>query len=210
MFFYSANANPLMKNKTNNSDKSITYTENTIRKKRKFLKNHCFEKPMLRSYHVGGKKYKFSGMETNFFSHKNIPITIILGIISSGLICNPSLVLATPTTFNATSPIDNSLMTFNATSPIDNSLMTFNATSPIDNSLMTFNATSPIDNSLMTFNATSPIDNSLMTFNATSPIDNSLMTFNATSPIDNSLMTFNATSPANDNSMANNSTFTRP
>ncbi len=117
--------------------------------------NHRFGQPLLpKCHYVKGKKYRFSGIGTICAPNLNILLITILGVIPMGLINSPVPAAATPTAFNATSPIDNSLMTFNATSPIDNSLMTFNATSPIDNSLMTFNATSPVTDNALTDNLT--------------------------------------------------------
>ena len=104
--------------------------------------NHRFGQPLLpKCHYVKGKKYRFSGMGTRCAQNPNILLIIILGIIPMGLINGPISAAATPAAFNATSPIDNSLMTFNATSPIDNSLMTFNATSPVIDNALTNNLT---------------------------------------------------------------------
>jgi hypothetical protein len=105
--------------------------------------NHRFGQPLLpKRQYVKGKKYRFSGIGTaRCAPNLNILLIIILGIIPMGLINNPIPAAATPAAFNATSPIDNSLMTFNATSPIDNSLMTFNATSPVTDNALTNNLT---------------------------------------------------------------------
>ncbi len=104
--------------------------------------NYRFGHPLLpKCHYVKGKKYRFPGIWTRCAQNLNILLIIILGIISMGLINNPIPAAATPAAFNATSPIDNSLMTFNATSPIDNSLMTFNATSPVTDNALTDNLT---------------------------------------------------------------------
>ncbi len=104
--------------------------------------NHRFRQPLLpKSHYVKGKKYRFSGKGSGCAPNLNILLIIILGIIPMGLINSPIPAAATPAAFNATSPIDNSLMTFNATSPIDNSLMTFNATSPGTDNALTNNLT---------------------------------------------------------------------
>ncbi|MDP9016149.1 MAG: hypothetical protein M3M87_05260 [Thermoproteota archaeon] len=104
--------------------------------------NHRFGQQLLpKCHYVKGKKYRFSGMGTICAPNLNILLITILGVIPMGLINSPIPAAATPAAFNATSPIDNSLMTFNATSPIDNSLMTFNATSPVTDNALTNNLT---------------------------------------------------------------------
>ncbi len=145
MFFYFASPNSHMESATTKTNMLTIYNNKAIRKKTELIKNHYIEQSISKCHYVKGKKHNFSKKGTKYTPITNISIISILAIISIGLTYNPSPATATPASFNATSPIDNSLMTFNATSPIDNSLMTFNATSPIDSSLMTINETSPID-----------------------------------------------------------------
>ncbi|MBA3978609.1 MAG: hypothetical protein H0X50_10550 [Nitrosopumilus sp.] len=131
-----------MESKTTKSNMLTIYNNNAIRKKRELLKNHHIEQCTPKCHYVKGKKHNFSRKGTKYTPITNISIIIILAIISIGLTYNPSPAAATPASFNATSPIDNSLMTFNATSPIDNSLMTFNATSPVNDNFLANNLTS--------------------------------------------------------------------
>ncbi|MDP8906096.1 MAG: hypothetical protein M3M88_01075 [Thermoproteota archaeon] len=91
--------------------------------------NHRFGQPLLpKCHYVKGKKYRYSGMGTICAPNLNILLITILGVIPMGLINSPIPAAATPVAFNATSPIDNSLMTFNATSPVTDNALTNNLT----------------------------------------------------------------------------------
>ncbi len=90
--------------------------------------NHHLGIPLSpKCHYVKGKKHRSSGIGTKCAPNLNVLLIIILGIIPVGLINNPIPAAATPAAFNATSPIDNSLMTFNATS-VTNNAMTNNLT----------------------------------------------------------------------------------